>query len=102
MLEINNFSALAQFASTFASADALPTAHQHLCTARVSQNEIEPLAEADFHQAIDGGKGYISAALPGPLRCPNATSRRLPFEPIDQGHLQAALSEEVLSRRSHR
>jgi len=94
-VEINNFSALAQF-DFYMQVQTHYTAHNTSATVEFRENEIEPLAEA-IHQAIDGGKGYISAALLARFDA-NATFPRLPFEPIDQA-TYSRLSEEVLSRR---
>jgi len=94
-VEINNFSALAQF-DFYMQVQTHYTAHNTSATVEFRENEIEPLAEA-IHQAIDDGKGYISAALLARFDA-NATFPRLPFEPIDQA-TYSRLSEEVLGRR---
>jgi len=94
-VEISNFSALAQF-DFYMQVQTHYTAHNTSATVEFRENEIEPLAEA-IHQAIDDGKGYISAALLARFDA-NATFPRLPFEPIDQA-TYSRLSEEVLGRR---
>jgi ribonucleotide reductase class II len=54
-------------------------------------------ALAQFHQAIDNGEGYISAALLARFDA-NATFPRLPFEPIDHA-TYLRLNAEVAARR---
>ena len=95
-VEINNFSALAQF-DFYMQVQKHYTAHNTSATVEFCENEIEPLADA-IYQAIDQGEGYISAALLARFDA-NATFPRLPFEPIDHAtylHLNA----EVAARRS--
>jgi len=95
-VEINNFSAMAQF-DFYMQVQQHYTAHNTSATVEFRENEIEPLTDA-IHSAIDNGQGYISAALLARFDA-NATFPRLPFEPINQDtyeELQAA----VVSRRS--
>jgi ribonucleotide reductase, class II len=94
-VEINNFSALAQF-DFYMQVQQHYTAHNTSATVEFREHEIEPLAEA-IHAAIDQGKGYISAALLARFDA-NATFPRLPFEPIDQATYQR-LQQEVAARR---
>ena len=94
-VEINNFSALAQF-DFYMQVQKHYTAHNTSATVEFRENEIEPLAEA-IHQAIEQGEGYISAALLARFDA-NATFPRLPFEPIDASTYQR-LSDEVVKRR---
>ena len=95
-VEINNFSAMAQF-DFYMQVQQHYTAHNTSATVEFRENEIEALTDA-IHTAIDNGQGYISAALLARFDA-NATFPRLPFEPINQDtyeELQAA----VVSRRS--
>ncbi len=94
-VEINNFSALAQF-DFYMQVQKHYTAHNTSATVEFRENEIEPLADA-IHQAIEQGDGYISAALLARFDA-NATFPRLPFEPIDAATYQR-LSAEVVNRR---
>ncbi len=94
-VEINNFSALAQF-DFYMQVQKHYTAHNTSATVEFRENEIEPLAEA-IHQAIEGGDGYISAALLARFDA-NATFPRLPFEPINHD-TYGQLNEEVAARR---
>jgi ribonucleotide reductase class II len=94
-VEINNFSALAQF-DFYMQVQKHYTAHNTSATVEFRQHEIEPLADA-IHRAIDNGEGYISAALLARFDA-NATFPRLPFEPIDAA-TYARLSAEVIERR---
>lgn len=94
-VEINNFSALAQF-DFYMQVQKHYTAHNTSATVEFRESEIEPLADA-IHQAIDEGEGYISAALLARFDA-NATFPRLPFEPIDQT-TYLRLLEEVRARR---
>ena len=94
-VEINNFSALAQF-DFYMQVQKHYTAHNTSATVEFREHEIEPLAEA-IHQAIDNGEGYISAALLARFDA-NATFPRLPFEPIDAATYQR-LNAEVAARR---
>ena len=95
VVEINNFSALAQF-DFYMQVQKHYTAHNTSATVEFRQHEIEPLADA-IHRAIDNGEGYISAALLARFDA-NATFPRLPFEPIDAA-TYARLSAEVIERR---
>ena len=94
-VEINNFSALAQF-DFYMQVQKHYTAHNTSATVEFRENEIEGLTDAIF-QAIDGGEGYISAALLARFDA-NATFPRLPFEPIDEA-TYAKLQAEVVARR---
>ncbi|MCP9890996.1 ribonucleoside-triphosphate reductase, adenosylcobalamin-dependent [Cyanobium sp. Aljojuca 7D2] len=94
-VEINNFSALAQF-DFYMQVQKHYTAHNTSATVEFRENEIEPLADA-IHQAIDNGEGYISAALLARFDA-NATFPRLPFEPIDHA-TYLRLNAEVAARR---
>ncbi len=94
-VEINNFSAMAQF-DFYMQVQQHYTAHNTSATVEFRENEIEPLAEA-IHQAIDNGDGYISAALLARFDA-NATFPRLPFEPIDHSTYER-LQHEVVERR---
>ncbi|NBP32761.1 MAG: ribonucleoside-triphosphate reductase, adenosylcobalamin-dependent [Synechococcaceae bacterium WB6_1B_055] len=94
-VEINNFSAMAQF-DFYMQVQQHYTAHNTSATIEFRENEIEPLAEA-IHQAIQKGEGYISAALLARFDA-NATFPRLPFEPIDEA-TYLKLNAEVLLRR---
>ncbi len=94
-VEINNFSALAQF-DFYMQVQQHYTAHNTSATVEFRENEIEPLAEA-IHRAIEGGQGYISAALLARFDA-NATFPRLPFEPIDLATYER-LNSEVAARR---
>ncbi|MDA7986850.1 MAG: ribonucleoside-triphosphate reductase, adenosylcobalamin-dependent, partial [Synechococcus sp. H1_metabat_bins_2.tsv.006] len=80
-VEINNFSAMAQF-DFYMQVQQHYTAHNTSATIEFRENEIAPLAEA-IHASIGEGKGYISAALLARFDA-NATFPRLPFEPINQ------------------
>lgn len=94
-VEINQFSALAQF-DFYMQVQKHYTAHNTSATVEFREHEIEGLAEA-IHRAIEAGDGYISAALLARFDA-NATFPRLPFEPIDQA-TYARLQSEVISRR---
>jgi ribonucleotide reductase class II len=94
-VEINNFSALAQF-DFYMQVQQHYTAHNTSATVEFREHEIEPLANA-IHRAIDEGQGYISAALLARFDA-NATFPRLPFEPIDAATYQR-LNAEVAARR---
>jgi ribonucleotide reductase class II len=94
-VEINNFSALAQF-DFYMQVQKHYTAHNTSATVEFRENEIELLAEA-IHRAIDEGQGYISAALLARFDA-NATFPRLPFEPIDAA-TYLRLNAEVAARR---
>ena len=94
-VEINNFSAMAQF-DFYMQVQKHYTAHNTSATVEFREHEIEPLADA-IHKAIDQGEGYISAALLARFDA-NATFPRLPFEPIDQA-TYLRLNAEVAERR---
>ncbi|MFM7550999.1 MAG: ribonucleoside-triphosphate reductase, adenosylcobalamin-dependent, partial [Cyanobacteriota bacterium] len=94
-VEINNFSALAQF-DFYMQVQKHYTSHNTSATVEFREAEIEPLATA-IHRAIELGEGYISAALLARFDA-NATFPRLPFEPIDQATYTRLLAE-VASRR---
>jgi ribonucleotide reductase class II len=94
-VEINNFTAMAQF-DFYMQVQKHYTAHNTSATVEFRENEIEPLTDA-IHQAIEQGDGYISAALLARFDA-NATFPRLPFEPIDAATYQR-LSAEVVNRR---
>ncbi|MEO1003015.1 MAG: ribonucleoside-triphosphate reductase, adenosylcobalamin-dependent [Cyanobacteria bacterium J06638_7] len=94
-VEINNFSALAQF-DFYMQVQQHYTAHNTSATVEFREHEIEPLADA-IHRAIDEGQGYISAALLARFDA-NATFPRLPFEPIDKATYEQ-LHREVEARR---
>jgi ribonucleotide reductase class II len=94
-VEINTFSALAQF-DFYMQVQKHYTAHNTSATVEFREHEIEPLAHA-IHHAIENGEGYISAALLARFDA-NATFPRLPFEPIDLA-TYTALSAQVLERR---
>ncbi|MEB3260017.1 MAG: ribonucleoside-triphosphate reductase, adenosylcobalamin-dependent [Cyanobacteriota bacterium] len=94
-VEINTFSALAQF-DFYMQVQKHYTAHNTSATVEFREHEIEALAAA-IHRAIDQGEGYISAALLARFDA-NATFPRLPFEPIDQA-TYARLRAEVQARR---
>jgi ribonucleotide reductase class II len=95
-VEINTFSALAQF-DFYMQVQKHYTAHNTSATVEFREHEVEALADA-IHRAIDNGDGYISAALLARFDA-NATFPRLPFEPIDAATYQR-LSAEVEGRRS--
>jgi len=95
-VDINNFSALAQF-DFYMQVQKHYTAHNTSATIEFREHEIEPLADA-IHQAIEQGDGYISAALLARFDA-NATFPRLPFEPIDQSTYER-LQSEVMARRN--
>jgi ribonucleotide reductase class II len=96
-VEINTFSALAQF-DFYMQVQKHYTAHNTSATVEFREHEIEALAAA-IHRAIDNGEGYISAALLARFDA-NATFPRLPFEPIDQATYER-LRAEVQARRSN-
>ncbi|MFM9102773.1 MAG: ribonucleoside-triphosphate reductase, adenosylcobalamin-dependent, partial [Cyanobium sp.] len=93
-VEINNFSALAQF-DFYMQVQRHYTAHNTSATIEFRENEIEPLAHK-IHEAIEEGFGYISAALLARFDA-NATFPRLPFEPIDKATYER-LHQEVEGR----
>ncbi|MBU6249730.1 MAG: ribonucleoside-triphosphate reductase, adenosylcobalamin-dependent [Cyanobacteria bacterium REEB417] len=94
-VEINNFSALAQF-DFYMQVQKHYTAHNTSATIEFRDQEVEPLADA-IHRAIEEGEGYISAALLARFDA-NATFPRLPFEPIDAA-TYLRLNAEVAGRR---
>ena len=94
-VEINNFSAMAQF-DFYMQVQKHYTAHNTSATVEFREHEVEPLADA-IHRAIEDGEGYISAALLARFDA-NATFPRLPFEPIDAATYQA-LNADVAARR---
>lgn len=94
-VEINQFSALAQF-DFYMQVQKHYTAHNTSATVEFREHEIEGLAHA-IHRAIENGDGYISAALLARFDA-NATFPRLPFEPIDHATYER-LQAEVISRR---
>ncbi len=94
-VDINNFSALAQF-DFYMQVQSFYTEHNTSATIEFRENEIEPLAKA-LHNAIDKSEGYISAALLARFDA-NATFPRLPFEPIDATTYES-LQSEVFKRR---
>ena len=95
-VEINNFSAMAQF-DFYMQVQRHYTAHNTSATVEFREHEIEALARA-IHRAIEEGEGYISAALLARFDA-NATFPRLPFEPIDQATYHRLVSE-VEQRRT--
>jgi ribonucleotide reductase class II len=94
-VEINTFSALAQF-DFYMQVQKHYTAHNTSATVEFREHEIEALAGA-IHRTIENGEGYISAALLARFDA-NATFPRLPFEPIDQATYER-LRAEVRQRR---
>ena len=95
VVEINNFSAMAQF-DFYMQVQRHYTAHNTSATIEFRENEIDDLAHA-IYKAIEEGHGYISAALLARFDA-NATFPRLPFEPIDQQTYER-LNREVVNRR---
>ena len=59
-IDINNFSALAQF-DFYMQVQKFYTEHNTSATVEFRENEIEDLAKA-IHNAIENNEGYISAA----------------------------------------
>jgi ribonucleotide reductase class II len=96
-VEINNFSALAQF-DFYMQVQKHYTAHNTSATVEFREHEVEALAAA-IHRAIENGEGYISAALLARFDA-NATFPRLPFEPIDRTTYQQLQAEVEARRRS--
>ncbi|MFM9110032.1 MAG: ribonucleoside-triphosphate reductase, adenosylcobalamin-dependent, partial [Prochlorococcaceae cyanobacterium] len=94
-VEINTFSALAQF-DFYMQVQRHYTAHNTSATIEFREHEVESLADA-IHRAIDNGEGYISAALLARFDA-NATIPRLPFEPIDKATYER-LHADVAGRR---
>ena len=96
-IRISQFSALAQF-DFYMQVQTYYTRHNTSATIEFREHEIEPLATV-IHEAIMGGKGYISAALLARFDA-NETFPRLPFEPIDKATYDR-LHEDVLQRRKN-
>ncbi len=94
-IDINSFSALAQF-DFYMQVQTNYTDHNTSATIEFRENEIEGLAKA-LHNSISENKGYISAALLARFDA-NATFPRLPFEPIDEQYY-TKLQSEVIKRR---
>jgi len=94
-IEINNFSALAQF-DFYMQVQSNYTDHNTSATIEFREEEIKPLSKA-IYDSIDKNKGYISAALLARFDA-NATFPRLPFEPIDSKTYDQLL-KDVLERR---
>ncbi len=94
-VDINNFSAMAQF-DFYMQVQKHYTAHNTSATIEFREHEIEALTDA-IHGAIRDGEGYISAALLARFDA-NATFPRLPFEPIDRATYET-LQQSVLGRR---
>nr|WP_320668314.1 ribonucleoside-triphosphate reductase, adenosylcobalamin-dependent [Prochlorococcus sp. MIT 1307] len=94
-VDINNFSALAQF-DFYMQVQSHYTEHNTSATIEFRENEIQPLANA-LYKAIENSEGYISAALLARFDA-NATFPRLPFEPIDAATYES-LQSEVIKRR---
>ncbi len=94
-IDINNFSALAQF-DFYMQVQTNYTDHNTSATIEFRETEIEDLAKA-LHTSINENKGYISAALLARFDA-NATFPRLPFEPIDE-ETYSKLHSEVIKRR---
>jgi len=80
-IDINNFSALAQF-DFYMQVQRFYTEHNTSATVEFRESEIEDLAKA-IHHSIENNQGYISAALLARFDA-NATFPRLPFEPISK------------------
>ncbi len=96
-ININNFSALAQF-DFYMQVQTNYTDHNTSATIEFRENEIEGLAK-ELHSSIKENKGYISAALLARFDA-NATFPRLPFEPIDE-EFYSKLQAEVIERRKN-
>ncbi len=96
-VEINSFSALAQF-DFYMQVQKHYTAHNTSATVEFREHEIQAVADA-IHQAIATGEGYISAALLARFDA-NATFPRLPFEPIDKATYERLRAEVVERRRT--
>ena len=94
-VDINNFSALAQF-DFYMQVQRHYTSHNTSATIEFRENEIDSLSIA-LHNAIENSEGYISAALLSRFDA-NATFPRLPFEPIDSETYEK-LQSEVIERR---
>ncbi len=96
-IDINNFSALAQF-DFYMQVQTNYTDHNTSATIEFRESEIEGLARA-LHSSINESKGYISAALLARFDA-NATFPRLPFEPIEE-ECYTKLQSEVIKRRAN-
>jgi ribonucleotide reductase class II len=94
-IDINNFSALAQF-DFYMQVQKFYTEHNTSATVEFRESEIEDLAKA-IHSAIENNEGYISAALLARFSA-NATFPRLPFEPISKEEY-LSLQEKVTERK---
>ncbi len=94
-IDINNFSALAQF-DFYMQVQKFYTEHNTSATVEFRENEIEDLAKA-IHNAIENNEGYISAALLARFSA-NATFPRLPFEPISKEEY-ISLQNKVFERK---
>ncbi len=94
-IDINNFSALAQF-DFYMQVQKFYTEHNTSATVEFRENEIEDLAKA-IHNAIENNEGYISAALLARFSA-NATFPRLPFEPISKQEY-ITLQDKVIERK---
>ncbi len=94
-VDINNFSALAQF-DFYMQVQTNYTDHNTSATIEFRENEINALAKA-IHQSISNDNGYISAALLARFDA-NATFPRLPFEPINSETYEK-LQSKVIERR---
>ena len=94
-IDINNFSALAQF-DFYMQVQKFYTEHNTSATVEFKESEIEDLAKA-IHSAIENNEGYISAALLARFSA-NATFPRLPFEPISKEEY-LSLQEKVTERK---
>lgn len=95
LIDINKFSALAQF-DFYMQVQKHYVTHNGSATIEYREHEIEPLANR-IHQAIQNDEGYISAALLARFDA-NETFPRLPFEPITKQRYEE-LSQQVLERR---
>jgi len=94
-IDINNFSALAQF-DFYMQVQKFYTEHNTSATVEFREDEIEDLAKA-IHNAIENNEGYISAALLARFSA-NATFPRLPFEPISKEEY-ISLQNKVIERK---
>ena len=94
-IDINNFSALAQF-DFYMQVQKFYTEHNTSATVEFREHEIKDLAKA-IHNAIENNEGYISAALLARFSA-NATFPRLPFEPISKEEY-ISLQNKVIERK---
>ena len=94
-IDINNFSALAQF-DFYMQVQKFYTEHNTSATVEFRENEIEGLAKA-IYNSIKNNEGYISAALLARFSS-NATFPRLPFEPISKEEF-LSLQNTVMERK---